>query len=1188
MKAIFKHISMPLLSLALAAGMVVPAVTAYSKREAERQEIGEDNAIYDVDTPRSVDNPDYSYRERDPSETTVNKVIIHYYNEDAKTNTRAFYIWNTGIGGFEYSDEQPAGETKIVTYSSDNTSMTITLDYVNDERFVDYKELPSLMFIIKYKRTPSSDNWTGQSADTELRFDAFPPKDGVVEAWATPASGNMLALVDSEAKTRVNGVKNAEFTNWKTIHCTSTKDTQAVEWILYGYDETYYKRAMAYRAGYQPFYEIKRGSSASPTFDISLKYDVHINMVYTIISYDPNESGGLTKMATVSFGGIYESAKFKQYYNYDGDDLGFTYTPEQTTFKVWAPTSANMTLMLYTSDTSRAFGGNDKYDAYHMNYVSGGIWTITLTGNLKGKYYNYQADNTMGTNIAMDPYATTAGRSGVRGMVYDKAETNPENWDELPLKWDGNTSFKWNNEDPAEKSGLDITTPQELTIYEVHMMDFTGDESWVSNNGNKRGTMNAFVESGTTLESDPSVKTGYDHLDELGIDAVQIMPIYDIDNNENTGILSYNWGYNPLNYNVVEGGYSSGAYNGILRVKEFKNLVMRMSQTKAHTRVIMDVVYNHVSSAAASCFNKLVPMYYFRYAEDGSLYNGSGCGNEVKSDAPMMRKYIVDSMVMWATEYKIKGFRFDLMGLIDITTLKEVQKALYKIDPDIYIYGEGWTGDTSGFDWDTGTVYPVHGTSGKENWGGVTKAVYSELWDTTDKIWIGCFNDGGRNALRGGNDPGWGFMQKGSDASVEDRDRVSQMIWGGNGNTAGGQVMGMNPKQTINYASCHDNFTLFDQLYITLSTYDEHGDWVSSPSGSIVVNASLAAHSLIFASNSSAFMLGGEELFRSKELTAADREKVESSTWCNKVPSHYFSHNSYNAPLSVNAFNWNNKKSITVDGVSVNTSSATAKFAEMIQLHHTMPKYDFDEVLERQQTTSKGKTVENLSWSGNYNGAAGFQFDEWFIYAAGREFGYISAGGVTKWTQRYSCGVTAFDGTYQTVNLGTTSPNAGGACVIYYADGKRQEETTMKKTIALIIPLMAVCLSGCFLNKKNSSGNSSDGGGNSSESSGSSSSSSPKPVPKDKEATYYFYLDYSHSDTPILKYKWYLNEPLGSCPEEAILTDADAPDPLYPKFLGYSQHSSSNDESYLWDFATESAPTQSAILLYGVWATPNE
>ena len=1007
-------------------------------------EAGADTAIYRENKPANLLKPDLVNGEDDEEETVdVDKVILHYYNEDAVTDTRAFYIWATGINGKEYSDQLNNDPSIVRYYSSDAAhpevidSMAITMDFKNDARFEEFRGLSSIMFIIKFKAKSATDeNWNGQSSDTELDFRVFAPNaEKTVEVWAVSAGGANITIVDSEAKTKVPGVKIAKFTNWKTISCSSTKETKSVNWQLYAYDETYYKRDMAFRGGYNKFYLIKEGSSVGPTFTISLKYEIHVNMTYTLVTHDPSTDDDpdmktLSKTTTVTMEKLYDSAKFKKYYQYSGSDLGFTYTKEATNFKVWAPTAANMTVLLYDSDTSSAYGGKNKSTGYHMNYAQGGIWTLTIQGNLKGKYYNYQVDNSLGTSVTMDPYATTAGRCGVRAMVYDKSETNPEGWDQLPLKWDGNTSFKWDSSNSKEKAGLDITTPQELTIYEVHIQDFTYDESWVSNNNNRPGTFNAFVESGTRLASDPTVTTGYDHLNELGIDAVQLLPVFDSDNDERSYKLAFNWGYNPLNYNVVEGAYCSNSSNGLTRVKEFKNLVLQMSKTNAHSRVIMDVVYNHVSSLAASCFNKLMPLYYFRYTEDGDPYNGSGCGNEVKTEAPMMRKYIVDSLCMWAREYKIKGFRFDLMGLIDVTTMRTAAEELYKIDPDIYIYGEGWTGDSSGYDWETGTIYPVHGATGQENWGAITASVYSVLWDcneTTRRCYVGGFNDGGRDAIRGNNDPGYGFMQR--NGSEECRYNIGKMIWGAN------KDMGANPKQTINYASCHDNFTVRDQLYATI-------DFNTKPDANLVVNGVITAHALVFASNAAAFMLGGEELLRTKELNETEAAEVSPNTYITAF-GHKLSHNSYNSPFSVNSFKWENKKSVTIDGKTVNTSAVTQKFADMIKLHHSMPKYDYDTCMRYQQTTSKGNKVDSLSWSGKenenvYHGCAGFQFDEYFIYAAGRLFGYVSANGVTKWNNIYSAGIaTGYDSVNQTVNLGTTDPYFGCSIVIYYADGKR-------------------------------------------------------------------------------------------------------------------------------------------------------
>jgi pullulanase len=379
-----------------------------------------------------------------------------------------------------------------------------------------------------------------------------------------PAAGGGIAILDSEAKTKVHGIKLATFTDWKTIKCELTDDTSSVNWKLYAFDETYFKIKPKKRADAQKWYLVKSGTANQKTFNIDLKYEAHINLVYSLVSHDPASDADpdmkdLDKTVTVGLEKLYDSAKFKQYYDSYSGDLGVTYSKTSTTFNVWSPVSANMTVLLYDSDTSKEYGGEDKYTGYHMHYKSGGLWELTIDGDLAGKYYNYQVDNTLGTNVVMDPYATSAGCCGVRGFIYDKATSNPEGWDALPLKWDG-------------VSGYDLATPQDLTIYEVHMQDFTGDESWISNNNIKRGTYNAFVESGTKLTVDGvTVSTGYDHLNELGVGAVQLVPVFDHDNDEYgvfdeqgnpTLQVKYNWGYNPLNYNVVEGGYSSNPHDG--------------------------------------------------------------------------------------------------------------------------------------------------------------------------------------------------------------------------------------------------------------------------------------------------------------------------------------------------------------------------------------------------------------------------------------------------------------------------------------------------------------------------------------------------------------------------------------------------------------------------------------------------
>jgi pullulanase len=397
----------------------------------------------------------------------------------------------------------------------------------------------------------------------------------------------------------------------------------------------------------------------------------------------------------------------------------------------------------------------------------------------------------------------------------------------------------------------------------------------------------------------------------------------------------------------------------------------------------------------------------------------------------MMRKYIVESVLLWATKYKIKGFRFDLMGLIDTVTLREIKDRLYELDKDMYIYGEGWDG-MGGYNGAPGTK------------GGYTGNVYSDLYPTPDSPGlIGCFNDAGRNAIRGGNDqywgaelkhPGWGYMQQGPEhCSADTRNNVANMLWGVHSGAGG------NPLQHIAYASCHDNWTGFDQLYYTL------GDTVNAPNLKTVLDASTAMHAFIMMSNSAAFILGGEELFRTKEIPAGLEEDILVSTY-EDMYGHLCSHNSYNSPLVVNSFKWGNKISMERDGYTVDTTGYTAVFAEFIKLHAELPKY----LPQNGQsfpfkTTSVGNEIYGISWAGaelgsstpqTYNGCSGFQLDEYFVFLAGRQWGWVQFGDVPHSTKVFEFGPNEYDNINGTVNVGDINTNIGGAIVVYYRGKK--------------------------------------------------------------------------------------------------------------------------------------------------------
>ena len=972
-------------------GMAVAVIPTLFNNEA-----GVDTAIYSQETGHAkFGQPDYVYGDGEDDEdedvtVQVDKVILHYYNEgggNLGNSGRAFYLWVTGVDGKEYNtssaafseDHNPGG---IVTVSDDDTMMTIVIDFATTE-FAEYANRSGLYFIIKYAMRSDTDlNWGGQSDDMFIRYADYPNAingDNVCELWTMPAAGGGIAILDSEAKTKVHGVALAQFTDWKTIHCTLTSDTHSVNWKLYAYDQTYFKIKPKKREENKKWYLVKE-SVGTGDFDIKLKYEAHINVVYSLESHDPStdndpDMASLSKIVTVGFDKLYDSAKFHQYYE-DANanaELGMTYTPQATTFRVWSPISANLKVLIYEKDTSSEYCGAtdeatkkayDKYQAYQMQYKSGGLWELVIDGDLDGYYFNYQVDNTLGTNVVMDPYATSAGANGLRGLIYDKngAKVTPDGWNDLDLVWDG-------------KTGYDIATPQELTVYEVHIQDFTGDSSW--NGTEKPGTYKAFVEKGTRLEGESGndfwKTTGYDHLNGLGVNAVQIMPTFDHDNNEvpEQGKEKYNWGYNPLNYNVPEGIYSSDPHNGYARVKEFKEMVLGLSQTEAHTRVIMDVVYNHVSSATGSNFHKLMPRYYFRYSmkdytyyweengetksstvKAGELWDGSGCHNEVASERPMMRKFIVDSLCMWANDYKVKGFRFDLMGLIDFQTMNAAKKALYKIDPDIYIYGEGWT--SGGYHGEGSAEYNEYYGGTPHNYGAMTWQVYNECNNfrngiITDEIYLGGFNDSFRNAVRGSNDgggggyPGSGWVQGGNwvgggDFRGDIVNKVTAGMWGcnydvyGNGQPNNGDHTGRFPEQTVNYVSCHDNWTLRDQLFQTLLSRDV-SPIEPSKIAEGVLRASIQAHALTFASNGVAFILGGEELLRTKTVkdsagTYDYTDKVADKDSYRGMYGNTISHNSYNSPIEVNSFKWGNKKQVTMVGDNGSAFTSTITNAE--------------------------------------------------------------------------------------------------------------------------------------------------------------------------------------------------------------------------------------------------------------------
>ena len=494
---------------------------------------------------------------------------------------------------------------------------------------------------------------------------------------------------------------------------------------------------------------------------------------------------------------VYSTAAFEDAYTYGGDDLGAVWSEEGTAFRVWAPTAESVMLNLYESgDASK----DDSIERLEMTADVNGTWTVQKDGDIKGVYYTYSVTIDGVEREACDPYARTTGVNGARAMVIDLDGTDPEGW----------------ADDANPHAGKTIN---DAVIYELHVRDLSaGADSGIENAGKFLG----LAETGTTTAS--GIPTGLDHMKDLGVTHVHLLPTYDFGSVDETGASGspYNWGYDPVNYNVPEGSYATDPYQGDVRVKELKQAVKGLHDNGIS--VVMDVVYNHVYSAADFCFNKIVPDYFSRTDKNGAYSNGSGCGNDTASERSMVKKYIVDSVSYWADEYHIDGFRFDLVGLLDTETINAIIEEVHKDHPDVIFYGEGWTMSTA------------------LTKGGYTLATQVNSEQTPEFAY---FNDTIRDGLKGSvfdaADLGYASGRTGIENAIT-RCFLGADTWCSS------------PSQTVNYASCHDNLTLFDHLQTSRPEADE---------AALIKMNNLAAAVYITAEGVP-FMQAGEEMLRTK------------------------------------------------------------------------------------------------------------------------------------------------------------------------------------------------------------------------------------------------------------------------------------------------------------------------------------
>ena len=553
----------------------------------------------------------------------------------------------------------------------------------------------------------------------------------------------------------------------------------------------------------------------------------------------------------VTIPNTYSTSDFEAEYTYEGNDLGANWTAEATTFRLWAPTAAQVVVNLYTAGE-----GGESLGQVEMTADVNGTWVATVEGDLNGTYYTYSVTRKGETVEACDPYARTTGVNGNRAMVIDLDSTDPEGWE-------NDTYVTQDNYTDA-------------VIWELHVRDFSIDESSGMTN---KGKYLAFTEKGTTVPG-TEIKTGVDYMVDLGVNYVHLLPVYDINSvDEKTG--GYNWGYDPKNYNVPEGSYSTDPYNGSVRVGEFKQMVQSLHDNGIG--VIMDVVYNHVADAGQFCFNQIVPGYFSRVHDDGSYQSNSGCGNDTASERAMVSKYIVDSVLYWNTEYHIDGFRWDLVGLIDYETINAVMEAVHAVNPDIIFYGEGWEMCS----WTT----KDEGEWANDPYSKKMTIQPNDKMVNTEAGVFAFFNDTIRNVIHGGvftaTDKGFVCgMNQWTKETVTDG-YMAYTKWGSNSERVD------TPLQTVNYASCHDNYTLFDNF--TVDALDLNGLALSAENAALVAEQAARYNNLAAAYYITAqgvpFIHAGEEMLRSKPHTDAENNFV-------------FDHNSYSSGDGVNSFKW--------------------------------------------------------------------------------------------------------------------------------------------------------------------------------------------------------------------------------------------------------------------------------------------
>ncbi|MBQ3544153.1 MAG: type I pullulanase [Lachnospiraceae bacterium] len=714
------------------------------------------------------------------------KVVFHFTKEDNDYSDYRMWLWTIG-DGFEVNMVDNGTEA---TYELNEVSSTLRIGYI-------------------VKR---GEGWEAKDWDADRFVDLSTIVSGRVDVYIQSGVG----AVTMDTSQAVTGIKmsSAQTSDLTTI------DVQLSAKI--DNPSTYFKVRSMEDGSYSTIsgVEVVKEDATNSIF----QYKITVADKLDIMSSYEVEYDAFTFM--IGMPDLYVMEDFESQYTYTGNDLGATYTKDSTSFRVWAPVATDLKVNLYASGTE---GTDDKLGSYAMTEDVNGTWVVTIDGDLNGVYYTYEGLVKGKVKETIDPYAVTAGVNGKRGMILDLDSTDPEGWAE-------------------DKNPCTSTEYTDDVIYELHIRDFSYEASSGVSEAN-RGKYLAFTETGTTNSYGQT--TGIDYLKDLGVTHVHLLPTFDYASVDETRLNEdqFNWGYDPQNFNLPEGSYSTDPYNGEVRVKEFKQMVKSMHD--AGISVVMDVVYGHVARSDDFSVNMLTPSYYSR-----TNSNGSGCGNDTATERLMNRKYIVDSMVYWAKEYHIDGFRIDQVGLFDTDTVVALTEALHAIDPTILLYGEGWSMTTN---------------TSKE-----VKLATQGNADATPGF--GYFNDGIRDAVKGGvfddTEPGYVTRNYAKLGTLLENLKGLPMWIDGQFNP--GQEL-VKPAQVINYNSCHDNYALFDKLALTNpdDSYEER------------VKQNNLATAILFTSQGVPFFQAGEEILRSKPLEGGG-----------------FEHNSYASPSSLNSIKW--------------------------------------------------------------------------------------------------------------------------------------------------------------------------------------------------------------------------------------------------------------------------------------------